>query len=190
MSTPQQATEFRPREDWENTPVIIKTGGGTGSETGGETNTDLQMQCTIGVQEGTGQDYVFKSTLLENQWQSAKSEEFADITEVQIIENGKTIRTITANASAPATLQVSYGHETVFVQEVTLPDSQYTRLSISSSRPFGVTDSAPTTGWKESAAEVPAEPPFVGYSQGGTVDTIQCTSTDVEIQIMVDWGKQ
>jgi len=190
MSTPQEATEFIPRGEWENTPVVIKTGGGTGTETGGEIDTTLQMQCTIGVQEAADQNYSFKSTLLENQWQSAKSEQFASITQVLIYEKGVQIKTLNAGLPGPAALQVSYGPETVIVSEVALPDSEYNKLSISSSRPFGVTDGASATDWKNSAAPVPAESPFVVFTQGGMVDTTTCASTDVEIQIMVEWGKK
>ncbi len=190
MSTPQEATEFTPKEDWEVTPVIIKTGGGTGGQTGGEVDPPAQqVLCTIDVQHDTLENQGFISTLLGNQWQSAKSDKVASIKEVLIIEKGKDPITLTADLPGLATLQISYGQETLIVQEVARPDSKYTNLSISSSVPFGV-PAETTTAWTNSTADVPAEPPFVVFSQGDNVNTTKCGSMDVEIQINVDWGKE
>jgi hypothetical protein len=50
-------------------------------------------------------------------------------------------------------------------------------------------DGAPTE-WKDASANVPAKAPFVVFTQGDNVDTTKCESTDVEIQVMVDWGKK
>ncbi len=188
MSTPQEATELTPFA-WENTPVVIKTGGG---QTEGEME-PLLMDCQIFIQEVPPQHYRFKSTLLGSEWQSAKSEQFASITKVLIFEDGNLnpIKTIEADPPGLAVVQVSYAHETVIVSEVALPDSdENKRLSISSSRPFGVTADTPTTEWKDSKGGVPADNPFVVFTQGHQVVRYQCASTDVEIQIMVEWGKK
>lgn len=183
MSTPQEATELNPTA-WEGTPVIIKTGGGqTGGETGGETEGPLTMPCSITVD--SLKKPAFISTLLEKQWQSAKSDQVASIKWVTIVDNGKLPKTITHDQPGLAVLQISYGHETLIIQEVALPNSEYTKVTISSSLPFG----APTTEWKDSTAKVPAEKPFVVFTQGDNPpDAIQCTSLDVTITIEVDWG--
>jgi hypothetical protein len=188
MSTPQEATELNPAE-WENAPVVIKTGGG---QTGGETDPPLPltMECTIGVpNQLPDQNLGFKSTLLENQWQSAKSDQHASITSVVIDEEGRPSKTIKADHPGLAVVQISYGPETLLVQEVALPETDvYRMLSISSSRPFRVTDEVSATEWRDSKTEVPAEKPFVLFSQGDHVDPTPCQSTDVTITIYVEWG--
>jgi hypothetical protein len=188
MSTPQEAPELTPFA-WENTPVVIKTGGGT---TEGEID-PLLMECQIFIQEVPPQHYSFKSNLLGNEWQSAKSKQLASITRVEIFEDGNKTpsKTILPDPPGLAVVQVSYAHETVIVSEVALPDSdQNKRVSISSSRPFGVkTHDAPTTEWEDSKGYVPADKPFVVFTQGHTVERYQCGSTDVEVTIMVEWGR-
>jgi hypothetical protein len=188
MSTPQEATELNPTA-WENAPVVIKTGGG---QTGGETDppAPLTMQCTISIpDEPPGKNLSFRSTLLEDQWQSAKSDQHASITSVVIDEMGKPRKTITPDPTGLAVLQISYGTETLIVQEVELPDNDVdTKLSITSSRPFLVTDSVSDTEWRDSETDVPAENPFVVFTKGGTSDETRCVTTNVTITINVEWG--
>ena len=188
MSTPQQATELNPTA-WENAPIVIKTGGG---QTGGETDppAPLTMECTITVQNpDPDQNLGLKSTTLDDHWQSAKSNKHASILSVIIEQEGQEPITLTPARPGLAVVQISYGPETLFFQEVALPETDiYTMLSVSSSRPFEVTDSVSATEWRDSQTQVPAENPFVVFTHGGTTDTTHCQTTNVTITIWVDWG--
>lgn len=182
MSTPQEATELNPTA-WEGTPVVIKTGGGqTGGETGGEPD-PLTMQCSITVDSVNKPAFI--STLLEKQWQSAKSDQIAFIKWVTIVDGGNLPKTFMASGTGLAMVQISYGPETLIVQEVLVPDSENKKLTISSSRPFG----ASTAEWKGSTTDVPAKAPFVVFTQDGAAPPpYKCTSLDVTITIETDWG--
>jgi hypothetical protein len=182
MSTPQEATELNPAE-WEGTPVVIKTGGGqTGEETGGETEGPGKMPCSITVD--SVKKPAFISNLLEKKWQSAKSDQIARIKWVTIIDGGNLPKTFNADPTGLAVVQVSFGPETLIVQEVVIPNSENTKLTISSSFPFG----AATTEWKDSTGEVPAEAPFVVFTQNGSSQPYKCQSLDVNITIEAEWG--
>jgi|KBSMisStandDraft_5_1062788.scaffolds.fasta_scaffold10026_2 hypothetical protein len=183
MSTPQEATELNPTA-WEGTPVVIKTGGGqTEGETEGETKGPFTMPCSITVDSLKRPAFV--STLMGNQWQSAKSDQLASIKWFTIVDNGNLPRTIEHDQPGLAVLQISYGPETLIIQEVLVPNSENKKVTISSSLPFG----AETAEWKGSTGEVPAEHPVVVFTQGGIpADPIPCTSLDVTITIEIEWG--
>ena len=181
MSTPQEATELNPTA-WEGTPVVIKTGGGqTGGETGGEP--EPTMKCSITVDSVNKPAFI--STLLEKQWQSAKSDQIASIKWVTIVDGGNLPKTFTVDGTGLVTVQISFGPETLIVQEVLVPNSANKKITISSSRPFG----ASTAEWKDSSTDVPAKAPFVGFTQGGAApDTYECKTLDVTITIETDFG--
>lgn len=184
MSTQMQAAnDIRPAGDWESTPVIIKTGGGPVDPVPPLEPT-APIQCTINAE-----DQDFESTLLGDLWQSAMSVHTGTITKVEITENGNLLRSIEADHLGLAVLQISYGKETLIFQEVAQPDSDATKLSISSSLPFQVTDGGPSDEWRDSVAGVPPDPPFVVFTQGDSIHKIPCKSTDVEVKLDVEWDK-
>jgi hypothetical protein len=181
MSTPQQATEFRPRANWEVTPVIIKTGGG---QTGGEEDPPApRIECTINAN-----DQDFESRLLDDKWGSAKSVEVARIKDVIIADGPNVLPTINANPVGLTVVQITFGEETLIIQDVALPDSEYTKVLISSSNLFSADGGLDK--WTESTGDVPAKPPLVVFTQGERTETIHCSFSDVQVTLDVDFGKK
>ena len=187
MSTPvAKANDVQLPEEWEVTPVIIKTGGGTVDPIPPLTDPKATTKCTIGLKS---QEFV--SHELDNEWESAKSNRTAGILEVHINDGGVPVSPpITAERQGPpAVLQISYGDETLILQDGVLADSENTKLAISSSVPFTVTVPPESDDeWRHSEAPVPAEPlPFIVFTQGEKRRVVTCTSIDVEIRLKVDW---
>jgi hypothetical protein len=181
MSTPvAKATEIKLRGDWDQTPVIIKTGGGT-VDPPEVKDPPLRIPITIDAQ-----DQDFESHLLDDRWGSAKSVQDAKILKVTVADGDNVLPSIDANVPGLAVVQITLGAETLIVQEVAQPDSQYTKLTITSSHLFAAVGGEDK--WSESKAEVPADPPFVVFTQGERTETIRCTSNEVQITLLVDWG--
>ena len=190
MSTPvAKANDVQLQEEWEVTPVIIKTGGGTVDPIPPMTDPQTKTKCTIGLKS---KDFVsnFVSHELDKEWESAKSNKTAGILEVHINDGSvPPLPPIIADRQGElAVLQISYGDETLILQDVAIPDSLKTKLAISSSIPFTVTGTTSDDEWRHSEAPVPADPlPFIVFTQGERTETIRCQSIDVEIRLKVDW---
>src|ERR1700741_3938043 len=181
MSAQAPGTHDLPISDWQGTPVIIKTGGDLDPANAAA---PITLSCIINMGDN------FRSNLLNAQWQSAKSAQIARILGLEIKDGNTVLSTIKADSPGLAVLQVSYGEETLMFQEMAMPNSELTKISISSSVPFRVTTGGQRPDeWTESTGEVPAEKPFVLFTQGEKRDQIQCTSTNVEITVQLDWGE-
>jgi hypothetical protein len=177
MSTPAEGvSENRVRSDWQMTPVIIKTGGGP-------VDPPSPIKCTIGVE-----NEAFISSLVDDKWQSAMSAQTGSITEVIIDDNGCVSR-INTDLVGLAVVQITYGQDLLIVQEVALPHSEFTNLSISSSLKFAVTQGDSPDEWSSSDASVSADPPFIVFTKGSRMEKIHCESTAVTITLKMDWGE-
>lgn len=177
MSTPAEGvSEIRSRSNWQMTPVIIKSGGGPNDP-------PTPMQCTIGVK---GEDFI--SRLVDLKWQSAISAKTGSVKEVIINDNGSE-STINADLVGLAVLQITYGQDTLIVQEVALQHSEFTKLSISSSVEFTATPGDLPDEWCDSAAPVSPNPPFIVFTKGSMMKKIPCHSTAVTIALKMDWDE-
>ncbi len=181
MSAQAQAAKDMKIGDWESTPVVIKTGGTPDDPPQSDPTT---TPCIISVD---GQ--VFRSTLRDDIWQSAMSVQTGRITGLEINETGKPPQQINADPSELVMVQITYGNQTLTIQELPqLRDSEVTNLMLSSIEPFKVVLGEFDT-WTESRAEVPADAPFVVFTRDGRPETIPLSTIDVEFQLNVDWDK-
>lgn len=173
MSTQVQEAHDMKIADWESTPVIIKTGGGPVDPP--------NILCTI---DAKPQD--FKSTLMDvSKWESAESVGTARITGLEPFENGKPLPPIEAESTGLVVLQITYGTDTLIVQEVDLEDSGLKKLAISSSLPF--TAGGGQSEWTDSTGEVTPKAPFVVFTHGSNKWEHQFESTAVELRLVADW---
>lgn len=181
MSAQAPGASDIPISDWQGTPVIIKTGGDLPPA---DSPTPGSLNCTINM------DADFVSNLLnDDKWQSAKSAEVARILALDITDGNTVLPTIKADSPGLAVLQISYEDETLIFQEMAVPNSELTKISISSSLTFRVTQPGEKPEeWTASTAHVPVKAPFVLFTQGEKRDQVQCRSTDVTITLHLDWG--
>jgi len=185
----QLAKDAKKKSDWDGgevTPVIIKTGGGPDVRPPKGTPPhrhvpEPRVQCTITAE---GKD--FESARENGRWGSAKSVQTASIVEVAITDNGvPVLPPFTANSPGLVVLQITYGPETLIVQETEIQgNSDLTNLLISSSHLF----SAANDKWSESSSTVPADFPLVVFTYGGESKTYQCESNNVTITVSVEWN--
>lgn len=157
-------------------PVIIKSGGGGG----GPNSIKVAF---------SGNGNVFDCPRQPNEWQFSTSSGLARIARLEILDGEKPLGPFRADsASELAVLQVSFGQQTLMINDMPLRDAQITAISMISpvrckiTRPGFERDQ-----WLDSETEFPDTAPFILFTQGGReLANIQCESVHVTLTLHVN----